>query len=233
MSINTPRVKMPLPIFDTPRFLETRDAESSVGWCPAVVDTNGDGLTDGSEREFNGTVPSPNKNGGINTTISVGNNLTISSLADWAGGHHVFDWGSVWATFNGIYRRELVRCGTAEGANQGCAYAFPVQYRTDGTVRGRYSQSAARSAFLYDGDYFKIREVAVRYALPESVASVVNANRATVYATGRNLWIWSRNMMIDGELSGTSNGGGLELGSESSITLSPNRIFKLGVEVVF
>ena len=39
--------------------------------------------------------------------------------------------------------------------------------------------------------------------------------------------------MIDGELSGTSNGGGLELGSESSITLSPNRTFKLGVQVVF
>ena len=28
---------------DTPGFVETRDAESSVGWCPAVVDTNGDG----------------------------------------------------------------------------------------------------------------------------------------------------------------------------------------------
>ncbi|MYB05403.1 MAG: TonB-dependent receptor [Gemmatimonadetes bacterium] len=202
-------------------------------WLTTPVDTNGDGLTDGSEREFNGTVPSPNKNGGINTTISVGNNLTISGLADWAGGHHVFDWGSVWATFNGIYRRELIRCGTHEGASEGCDYAFPVQYRTDGTARGRYSQSAARSAFLYDGDYFKIREVAVRYALPETIAGALNASRATVYATGRNLWIWSRNLLIDGELSGVSNGGGLELGSESSITLSPNRIFRLGVEVVF
>lgn len=28
---------------DTPRFLETRNTEESVGWCPAVVDTNGDG----------------------------------------------------------------------------------------------------------------------------------------------------------------------------------------------
>ena len=202
-------------------------------WQTTPVDTNGDGLTDGSERLFTGTVPTPNKNGGVNTTISLGNSLTISGLADWAGGHEVFDWGSVWATFNGIYRRELIRCGTEEGASEGCAYAFPVQYRDDGTVRGRYSQSAARSAFLYDGDYFKIREVSARYILPESVATLVNASRATVYASGRNLWIWSRNMLIDGELSGTSNGGGLELGSESSITLSPNRTFKLGVEVVF
>ena len=28
---------------DTPTFLETRNTEESVGWCPAVVDTNGDG----------------------------------------------------------------------------------------------------------------------------------------------------------------------------------------------
>ncbi len=202
-------------------------------WLTTPVDTNDDGLTDGSEREFTGGFPSPNKSGGVNTTISLGNNLTISGLADWAGGHEVFDWGSVWATFNGIYRRELVRCGTEDGAGAGCAYAFPVQYRADGTERGRYSQSAARSAFLYDGDYFKIREVSVRYILPADVAGLLNANRATLYASGRNLWIWSRNQLIDGELSGTSNGGGLELGGESSITLSPNRTFKLGVEVVF
>ena len=56
--------------------------------------------------------------------------------------------------------------------------------------------------------------------------------RATVYVAGRNLWIWSRNKLIDGELNGLS-GGGLVLGSESSITLSPNRAFRLGVEVVF
>jgi len=196
------------------------------------VDTNGDGLTDGSQRKFTGTFPVPDKSGGVNTTISIGNDLTISALADWAGGHDVFDYGSVWATFNGIYRRELVRCGTEDGAAQGCAYAFPTQYRADGTVRGKYSQSAARSGFLYDGDFFKLREVSLRYVLPENVAGTVNASRATLYVNGRNLWIWSRNQMIDGELNGLS-GGGLRLGSESSITLSPNRTFRLGVEVVF
>ncbi len=196
------------------------------------VDTNGDSLPDGSERQFTGSFPVPDKSGAVNTTLSVGNNLTISALADWAGGHSVFDFGSVWATFNGIYRRERVRCGMEEGAAEGCEWAFPTQYNEDGTVRGKYSQSAARSGFLYDGDYFKLREVSVRYALPESWAGTVNAGRATLYASGRNLWIWSVNEMIDGELSGL-NGGGLELGSESSITLPPNRTFRFGVEVNF
>ncbi len=196
------------------------------------VDTNGDGLPDGSERNFTGSFPVPDKSGGVNTTISVGNDLTVSALADWAGGHDVFDWGSVWATFNGIYRRERVRCGMEEGAAQGCDYAFPTQYNPDGTERGKYSQNAARTGFLYDGDYFKLREVSVRYALPEGVARLVNVGRATLYVNGRDLWIWSRNQMIDGELNGLS-GGGLRLGSESSITLSPNRTFRLGAEVVF
>ena len=201
-------------------------------WVTMPIDTNGDGLPDGTERQFTGGFPVPDKSGGVNTTISVGNNLVITALADWAGGHEVFDWGSVWATFNGVFRRERLRCGLEEEAAEGCAYAFPTRYNRDGTERGRYSQSAARSAFLYDGDYFKIREMSVRYTLPQRFADPLHAVRATVYVAGRNLWIWSRNKLIDGELNGLS-GGGLVLGSESSITLSPNRAFRLGVEVVF
>ncbi len=201
-------------------------------WLTMPLDTNGDGLPDGTGRQFSGEGPVPTTSGGLNTTISVGNSLTVGALADWAAGHQVFDWGSVWATFNGIFRRERIRCGLEESAAEGCDYAFPVQYNPDGTARGKYSQSAARSAFLYDGDYFKLREVSVRYVLPDDVATTVGASRATLYLSGRNLWIWSRNQLVDGELNGLS-GGGLALGSESSVTLSPNRMYRLGVEVAF
>ncbi len=208
----------------------TQNQPVGAWWVTTPIDTNDDGLPDGSERRFTGASPVPNKSGSFNTTLSVGNNLTISGLADWAGGHEVFDWGSVWATFNGIFRRELIQCG--ETADPNCEFLFPVQYNLDGTERGRYSQSAARSAFIYDGDWFKLRELSVRYALPESLSGSLNVSRATVYASGRNLWIWSRNELIDPELNGVS-GGGLELGGESSITLSPNRTFRFGVEIVF
>lgn len=195
------------------------------------VDTNGDTLYDGSRLEYTGGSPVPDKTGSLTTTLSVGGGLSASVLADWAAGHQVFDWGSVWATSNGVYRRERVRCGRGADA-AGCPYAFPIEYGTDGTVRGKYGQSAARSAFLYDGDYFKLREVSVRYALPESLAARLGARRAVVYASGRNLWTWSRNKMVDPELAGLS-GGGLRLGGSSSITLPPNREFKLGAEMVF
>jgi hypothetical protein len=131
------------------------------------------------------------------------------------------DWGSVWSTFNAIYRREEI-----EGVD------FPVRYNTDGEEIGHYSQSQVRSAFIYDGDWLKWREVSVRYSMPQSLSSALKAERGSIYASGRNLFIWSANDMIDPELNGLS-GSGLALGGESSITASAPRRFRFGVELVF
>jgi hypothetical protein len=74
--------------------------------------------------------------------------------------------------------------------------------------------------------------VSVRYSLPDRFANAVFANRGAIYASGRNLWIWSKNELIDPELNGLS-GDGLALGSESSITASPPRQYRFGIELVF
>jgi outer membrane receptor protein involved in Fe transport len=201
-------------------------------------DSNGDGLPDDTRRMLTGGQPTPDKSGSLSTSIRIGTSWTISSLADFALGHEVFDWGSVWSTFNGIYRHETVQCVPrdqwASGGTPGsdCEYLFPVRYGTDGSEIRRYSQSQARSAFLYDGDWFKWRELSVRYTMPEGWASALRAQRGSLYAAGRNLWIWSANKLIDAELNGIS-GGGLALGSESSITASSPRRFRFGVELVF
>lgn len=185
------------------------------------VDTNGDGLPDASELQFTGSQPSPDQSGSFNTTLRIGTDWTISALTDWATGHQVMDFGSVWSTFNGIFRREEV-----EGVE------FPVRYDLDGNEVRRFSQSQARSAFIYDGDWFKWRELSVRYSMPESLAGALKATRGSIYGSGRNLWIWSANDLVDPELNGLS-GGGLALGSESSITASPPKRWRFGIELVF
>ena len=195
-------------------------------WMTHPVDTNGDGLADGSETQFvtkeDGSYasPQPDQFGAFSTQLTLWNRLSLSALADWATGAYVFDYGSVWATFNAIYRREEI-----EGVT------FPDRYDTSGTGIGKYSQSAARRAFLYEGDWLKLREVSARYELPESLVGD-RAERASIYASVRNLAIWSSTAMVDPELSGVT-GGGLELGGESSITASPNRAFRFGLEFVF
>lgn len=197
--------------------------ELAVGawYVTTPVDTNGDGLNDGSELLYTGSQPQPDMSGSFTTSFRIGTHWTISSMADFAVGHEVMDWGSVWATFNGIYRRQEI-----EGVE------FPVRYRTDGTEIGNYSQSAARSGFIYDGDWFKWRELSVRYSMPDAWAGVLKASRGTLYASGRNLMIWSKTDMIDPELNGLS-GGGLALGGESSVTASAPRRWRFGLELVF
>jgi outer membrane receptor protein involved in Fe transport len=184
-------------------------------------DSNGDGLPDSSRDEYSGGKPTPDKSGSFNTSLRLGSSLTISSLADWAAGHEVFDWGSVWATYNGIFRREEI-----EGV------PFPIRYNLDGTEDRPYPWTQARSAFLYDGDWFKWREVSVRYSLPNEWAARVGASRGSIYGSIRNLWIWSRTDMVDPELNGTDDAQ-LALGSESSTTASPPRRFRFGIEFVF
>jgi outer membrane receptor protein involved in Fe transport len=184
-------------------------------------DSNGDGLADASELRYTGGQPTPTSSGSFNTTLRLGTAWSISSLVDFARGHQVMDWGSVWSTFNAIYRREEI-----EGVK------FPVRYDEAGDSIGKFSQSAARSAFIYDGDWLKWRELTVRWSMPESLANGLRAERGSIYASGRNLWIWSANDLIDAELNGLS-GDGLALGGESSITASAPKRWRFGVELVF
>jgi outer membrane receptor protein involved in Fe transport len=184
-------------------------------------DSNGDGLLDASELRFTGGQPTPENSGSFHTTLRLGAAWTVSALADFARGHEVMDWGSVWSTFNNIYRREEI-----EGVG------FPVRYSEAGDSIGRFSQSAARSAFIYDGDWLKLREVSVRWSMPDRLAAALRAERGSIYGSGRNLWIRSDNDLIDPELNGLS-GDGLALGGESSITASSPRRWRFGVELVF
>ncbi len=202
-----------------------------------------DNRLDDSEQQFTGKGPTPTKSGSFNTNVTLWGRLNISTTFEWATGHQVFDWGSIWATFNNILRRELVEFEDQNGngirdkdASDNFTepgYDFPRQFDTDGNDLGVYSQNAARSEFVLDGDWLKWRNLSVRYSIPESVPAKIGLDRATVYVTGRNLKIWSDNPLIDPELNGVSANGNLQLGAQSSVTLSPARQWRFGLEVIF
>jgi TonB-dependent starch-binding outer membrane protein SusC len=201
------------------------------------IDTSGDGNPDDSEFQFTGKGPTPTRSGSFNTSISLFGNLQLAALADWAGGHQVYDWGSVWATFNGILRREIVDCPPQghPSFNADCEprFRFPVRHDPEtGEPIRRYTTGQAGSAFLLDGDWFKLREISARYNMPASWTARFGANRGALTASARNVAIFSDNKLVDPELAGFV-GGGLQLGGTSSITVSPPRAFRFGVEFTF
>jgi TonB-dependent starch-binding outer membrane protein SusC len=216
-----------------------------VWYLTTPIDTSGDGLMNGFESQLmgcpdpgddpqrplcTGKTPFPTRSGSFSTQVGFLDGLTLSALVDWAAGHYVFDWGSVWATFNGIYRKELAegRSGDRDDPD----FQFPLRYTAGGDLIGPYTQGTARSAFLEKGDWWKLREISARYILPQSLVQGLGVDRATVFASGRNLFISSTSSTVDPELAGLV-GGGLQLGGEQSITISPPRTFRFGFEFVF
>jgi hypothetical protein len=184
-------------------------------------DSVGDGKLDSYELRYTGSQATPDKSGSFNTNVRIGTSWTVSSLFDWATGFQVHDWGSMWATYNAIYRREEIEKVT-----------YPIRHDFDGNEIRPYGPYQAISAFIYDGDWAKWRELSVRYTMPEEWATRIGATRGSVYGSLRNILIWSKTDMVDPELNGIS-GGGLALGGESSTTASPPRKFRFGVEFVF
>jgi TonB-linked SusC/RagA family outer membrane protein len=193
------------------------------------IDTNNDGLNDSFERQFKGTQPFPTQTGSFTSNLTLFRALSFNALADWARGATVVDYGSAWASFNGLER-----------------VTFPTRFSRSGEAVRKYSYTQAFSSLLLDGDYFKLRELGARYALPRRLAGRMGVDRATLYGTVRNVYTWvpekqclfaddCLSNLVDPELNGvaSSDVGNLQLGGATSITLPAPRQFRLGVEVSF
>jgi len=63
---------------------------------------------------------------------------------------------------------------------------------------------------VQDGDFLRLREVALTYSAPRAVANKVRASTLTITAAGRNLWLATKYEGADPELSyaGRQPGGG-------------------------
>ena len=177
-------------------------------------DSNGDGLLDASEFRFTDTTPFPNHTGAFTTRLTLFEDLSIFALADWATGAEVFDWGSHWSQFNGLVRADR-----------------PTKFDEDGNELGLFSTAEAGTSLLQSGDYLKIREVSMSYTLPDQFTNSLRLERALISLSARNLFTFSEQDLVDPELAGITDGGGLQLGGTQSITLSPPRQVRLSLEV--
>ncbi|MEM9997697.1 MAG: SusC/RagA family TonB-linked outer membrane protein [Bacteroidota bacterium] len=212
------------------------------------IDTDGDGLLDGSDVQFTGETAYLPTTGGLSIDLTLFRQWSFRAVGDFAVGGQVLDLASRWAALNGIYRVDLPRrYPSAEVIQAGIdAGTFVRQgddvfQAQDGVIvtdpdgnpvlaGRRYSPDAAQSFLLQDADFFKLREIGVRYSVPKAFAQRLRLEGAEVYFNVRNVLTVAASDLVDPELSGLS-GTALDLGGASANTVPQPRQFRLGLQI--
>lgn len=140
-------------------------------------DTNKDGKIDATDMVFLGS-PIP--------TLIYGINLG----ANWKG----FD---VSVDFNGQHGSKVIN---AKAMSRFGAYNFESRFLDSwngegtSTTEPRVTTSGVNynpsDRFMYSGDFFRVRQIALGYTLPESIASKIRMRNLRVYVSGTNIFTW-------------------------------------------
>lgn len=78
-------------------------------------------------------------------------------------------------------------------------------YTSGGQVSTAYSNASTQ--WYKPGDYLRLKEVKLSYALPKEITSKIRLNNVRFYATGTNLVTWTKYTGIDPETVLSDNGG--------------------------
>jgi outer membrane receptor protein involved in Fe transport len=162
--------------------------------------------------------PTPKQTGSLALDLKIFKKISVYGLAEFARGHFVL---------NQLLSRHLVR-------SQGGDIVYPEDYAklpgeiNPTTNRKPYDRNTGSSILLEKGDWFKIREVSLRYQLPR----VIGLNSLALTAAVRNVAILgTKTFFADPELSFIRAGGNLEVGGIVGANPSPPRQFRFGVDL--
>ena len=85
--------------------------------------------------------------------------------------------------------------------------------------------------YMEQGDFWKLREVSVRYDLPEFITSRIGASRGSLTVSGRNLGTWTDYTGMDPEINW--NGSGDNFGVSEFLTQPPVRYYTARLNFTF
>ncbi|MCX2741323.1 SusC/RagA family TonB-linked outer membrane protein [Pontibacter anaerobius] len=171
--------------------------------------------------------PNPDWLGGVNNSLSY-KGLTLAFLIDIRQGGDIFSLDQWYGEATGLYPH------TAGLNDKGNPTRLPVAegggillsgVKEDGTPNDIYAENqngdgltpfgyaannyagAPRAWYVFDGSFVKLREVALTYALPETLVERVGFIKGVdVQLIGRNLWIIHKNMKYSDPEEGLSSG---------------------------
>ncbi len=196
-----------------------RDRENKVPGEIKIKDQDGDGLITPSDRKIIGT-DLPDILGGITNSFEY-KGFSFSFFFYYRLGHTIRSRfhdsnNTLFARYNNLD----VDYWTKDNPTN----AFP---------RPNQNQERPRdgsSATYFDGSYVKLRNVNLGYKFPESLTNRIGMSNLRVYASGQNLWFWSKYDAFDPE---TSDPDDTRQPQISSGTIPSTRLFILGVSAQF
>ncbi|GGG31366.1 SusC/RagA family TonB-linked outer membrane protein [Pontibacter amylolyticus] len=171
--------------------------------------------------------PNPDWTGGFNNTLTY-KGVSLGFLIDVRHGGDVFSLDQWYGEATGLYAHTagLNDKGnpTRDPAAEGGGVKLPG-VKEDGTPNDIYAENqdgdgmtpygyaadnyvgAPRAMYVFDGSFVKLREVALSYALPESVIGNLGFVKGVdLQLIGRNLWIIHKNMEYSDPEEGLSSG---------------------------
>lgn len=162
--------------------------------------------------------PTPKQTGSMALDLKLFKKVSIYGLAEFARGHYVL---------NQLLSRHLVRSQSGD-------IVYPEDYAkipgdiNPTTNRKPYDRNTASAILLEKGDWFKIREISMRYQLPR----VIGLNSVALTAAVRNVAILgTKTWFADPELSFIRAGGNLEVGGIVGANPSPPKQVRVGLDV--
>lgn len=180
--------------------------------------------------------------GGVRNTLEY-KNFAFSFFIDIRSGGHMYSLDQRYGQATGVYAMSFytndlgnpVRNSLANGG--GFIYPGVLADGTPNTKRlaaDRFGNTGyrahPRSAFVYDASFVKLREVSLRYQLPQSLISNTGLSNASVSLVGTNLWIISKNLPYTDPETGFGSGN---IQGISSGSLPTTRDLALNVKLQF
>ena len=121
--------------------------------------------------------------------------IRLQTLFDYRGGYKAYN------------NTERIRCVSRQNCN-GLANPEASLEEQAMVVATRDHPSRTLDGFYQDGDFVKLREVSLRYALPERFAGMMKARNADFIIAGRNLATWTKYRGVDPENDYLATDGG-------------------------
>lgn len=205
---------------------------------------NLDGSTDNKISESDKTVIGnayPKFYGGINNNFTY-KNLDLSIFLTYSYGNDVLNATKLTNTKTALDNKNVLAVAGSQNRwllvnNQGEFITDPIEMasvnkgKTIASIRdNEIGDTYIHSWAVEDGSYLKLNNVTLGYTFPKSILKKLRISKLRLYATGSNLFTWTKYSGFDPEVSTMGNGltPGVDFGAYPK-----SRSFVLGINLAF